>query len=319
MLIIQFPHRKDEYPCNRFWLNQTLGITRWNPTDKHWRRLVRHKGEYVDRVGKKYGELAFWTEWEANTHAEQFPSHLVNANAVGVTAKWVHAVLKPTRKYFPNMPAVCDLCAFNTDPCVFGDTFKYCCCRQSAIALTKSILRHADEDEEGALIIFCSRLEGKLCVDTVIVIPPDKGQDYVAGNANSIRKLGTSQDYRNLTLDRLQQGCHYRFYRGATYQNQHEEMYSFTPARKWNDKGCGERFVLDLSKIQKIGTAAGVGNILEAESWRNIKKTTCSTTAGKSVWSEIVSQIDSKGGVLGVHFDWPTNTVSGIKGNGGVK
>ena len=94
--VIQFPHRAVEFTCQRCWLDQANHITKWNPADHHWRRLIHCAGRHVDRdQTARNGDLSFGSEWEANTIAEPFPQTLMRQKYRDITAKWVHEVIKP--------------------------------------------------------------------------------------------------------------------------------------------------------------------------------------------------------------------------------
>lgn len=145
---------------------------------------------------------------------------------------------------------------------------------------------------------------GKFCLDTVFVVGSRKG--YTTGDASSIQGLGTSQDYRDLTLDRLSGGESFVFYRGATVNNPVEEMYSFVPAREWGTQGCGERCVLDFTKLP----SGGMFNLART---RNFSIASCNPNDAPKVWGEIRDYVLNAGYWLGVEFMWPTRKYAGGK------
>ena len=317
--IVQFPHSGKEFPCTKKTLFDQTNVTRWNAGD-HCRRLVKHTGEYVNRNGQtENGELAFWTEWEANTiSAPVVSTCLLGANCI-------HSCLYPD-PIFANQKWTCmhgkldDNCSggccetncanknlgINTDPCVFGSTFKYCLCRQDASPL---ILKNLDK---GSLVVFGSKVESKFCLDTVFVVA--SGQDYKT-KQSSISKLHASEEYKNLALDRFT-GFSGRFYRGAVQTGPVEGMYSFTPAKTLTrvTPSCGARCVLDLQKINRLG-AQKMFNLKSTQSVKHTEVSAGNRGMIKRVWDEIRRQVLANGFVLGVHFDWPTQRCVVKNGN----
>ena len=309
LTIVQFPHGGMEFPCNNDnWLDREKKITKWN-AGPHCRRLVRHQGEYVNKLGASAStELAFWTEWEANTMVAELPRQYPNDRFV---ARWVHTVLRPNPDYAqPNYTCrhavqnqertQCPAAQFNggtnTDPCVFGSTFKYCLCRQNA---AQHILKHLDR---GSLIVFGSTIDGLFCLDTVFVV--DERKEYKT-TSESIEGLGVSEEYRNLTLNRFI-GFDGAFYRGATVSNNINGMYSFVPARILQDDGQSfrRRCALNVSEINKLNSGKEMFN---PRSTQAIKSTEIATRQdlAKAVWDEICRQVFDQGFVLGTHFGWP--------------
>ena len=258
----------------------------------HARRLVVHDGEYVDDRGiLKTGKLAFWTEWEAATTATRMPR-----SSVPGCAKWRHAVESPLVNTFTN--------GINTDPCVFGLTFKYCCCQQHKPKETKPrILRRLSP---GSIVLFGSRFKTQFLLDTVFVVS-DKRVDYTEGDSVGIGKLGVSDEYRALSLDRLRGKQDNTFFRGATFDSQVESIWSFTPAREFlkSDSRCGERFFLDIGKLNDAFKA---DRPLSTDPRKKRDVTICRTDLENAVkaWKEILRQIRDKGFLPAVHFDWPS-------------
>ena len=317
--IVQFPHSGKEFPCSRKTLFDQTKITRWNAGD-HCRRLVKHNGEYINQTGRKSkGALAFWTEWESNTIA------LPVGVRCHLGAKNIHSCLTP-EPAFARKEWTCrhgdpdDNCSggcckancvnknlgINTDPCVFGSTFKYCLCRQDA---SPNILKHLDI---GSLVVFGSKVESQFCLDTVFVV--ESGQKYMTTPA-SIGKLNTSVEYRSLTLDRFA-GFVGRFYRGATNFNPVAGMYSFTPAEllKRGSSSRGRRCVLDLQRLNKLHSA----KMFNCNSTQSVKHTEVLSNCAqlpKQVWDEIRRQVFAQGFVLGTHFDWPSQRCVVRNGN----
>ena len=123
--IVMFPHSPKEYQVPRQCCQNGNGVCGWN-MGKHRRRFLLREGDYVDVANalQTKTDLLFWSEWEANTRVTRLHP------AVGQNlATWL---------YEPQYPIPCPHpvgnddthCCQNTDPCVFGDSFKYAVCRQ---------------------------------------------------------------------------------------------------------------------------------------------------------------------------------------------
>ena len=309
LTIVQFPHGGNEFPCNDDnCLDREKRMTKWN-AGPHCRRLVKHRGMYVDKGGASaLADLAFWTEWEANTVVNELPSLLqVDRTA----ARWVHTVVWPDPTYAqPKLtcrhlkqrrlgtqcsPAQVNA-GTNTDPCVFGATFKYCLCRQKAAS---RILKHLDN---GSLIVFGSTIEGVFYLDTVFVVNMRKEYETTP---ESIAKIKVSDEYKNLTLNRFI-GFNGAFYRGATMSHKVNGMFSFTPAMllHGDDHSFRRRCALNVAEINKLN---GERMMFNPCSTQSIKSTEIDTQPGlvKDVWDEIRQQVLDQGFVLGTRFAWP--------------
>ena len=285
-MVIQFIHPGREYqvtnetngPINIPWVGGSCDTS----CGGHTRRLVSHKGDYVDSTGKvKTGQLAFWTEWEACTTAVAMAA----APKDRFSAHWVHTIKTPLVK----KPGT-----LNTDPCVFGSTFKYCCCQQTKNGTMRKLA-------PGSLILFGSHMDGRFFLDTLFVID-GAGLPYEGGKPDEI---SVSREYRQLALNRMN-GGELTFYRGkACCSAGKGQPYSFAPAQLFDAKDgcCGKRFSLDLGKLnqclpldsQRFSPGLNQGfKAIEAES-----------IVVSAVWMEIHRQVLNAKFVLGVHFDWP--------------
>lgn len=285
-MIVQFIHPGREYqvskettdPLNIPWVGGKCDTS----CGGHSRRLVSHNGDYVDSTGKKKtSQLVFWTEWEACTTA----TAIATSPTDSLSAHWIHSVKTPLMKNPGTL---------NTDPCVFGSTFKYCCCQQSENGAMRKLPR-------GSLILFGSHMDERFFLDTLFVID-GKGVPYEGGKPD---KISVSKEYRELAMKRLDAGK-LTFYRGKAFRSEDKEQpYSFTPARLFdeNDARCGERFSLNLVQLNKHlprGSrqfATGLN--------QKFKTIESRPEVVSTVWKEIVRQIYAAQFVPGVHFDWP--------------
>ena len=288
LAIVQFIHpgrefqvrnKNGKYPVSVPWVGGNC-----SGSSGHSRRFVLHEGDYIDANGRmKTARLAFWTEWEACTVADVFPA----AKGNRLAAHWIHTVKTPLVKR-PGPQ--------NTDPCAFGSTFKYCCCQQTENGTMRNL-------SPGSLILFGSHMGDRFYLDTVFVVV-DK-VSYDAGNAKQLAGLGTSKEYRSLSLNRLLNGK-WTFYRGKSYRSAAKgEVYSFVPSRLFapDDSRCGERFALDLATLNKLlpkNLKRFAQNLNQ-----KFKPIEAEPETILRVWNHIVEEVRKAGFVPGVHFDWP--------------
>ena len=255
----------------------------------HTRRLISHNGTYIDGNGKpQTARLAFWGEWEARTTASAMPI----AKGPGFFAHWVHMVESPFEGAGKR--------ATNTDPCVFGSTFKYCCCQQHRKGeKNPRLMRRLPS---GSLVLFGSNLAKEFVLDTVFVV--GKRLPYEATGDYS--SLSVSQEYLEVALNRLREKESNAFYRGATFRRS-GKMFSFVPAKlfKEGDFKCGKRFVLDFRKVNGCLSSAKKHFAVVQGQTQGIHLIEAEPAVIHAVWTEIVRQVRAQGFVLGVRFAWP--------------
>lgn len=284
-VIVQFLHPGSEYTVRGRSLASPVSIP-WVDGDccNHTRRFVSHEGEYVDGKGKSHtAKLGFWTEWEACSTAVRMPTP--DHACASVFAQWVHTLKSPLQSSPGNQ---------NTDPCVFGETFKYCNCKQRGDGVMRNL-------GHGSVVLFGSYHKNlnQFTLDTVFVVDGD-GIPYGNGRADGIK---VSSEYHRLTLENVWEGD-YTFYRGRKFQPEDVCPYSFTPSRIFNkdDFRCGERFVLDIDKVNRC--LQGSNTKLNPTLQRNLKIVRAQQDVIYSVWKEVLRQVRAAGFLPAVHFDW---------------
>ena len=318
LCIIQFQHPRNEIGvCNQDTKCKDIFLVPWN-SKEHRRRLVQHSGKFVMEGVDDEGSLAFWTEWEADTKAKNlkpmgnnmlakrihFPlplKHMVNQNhdsqgCVRVTSP--HCAISACGNFL------------NTDPCVFGRSFKYSNCRQNATTRLKHLM-------PGSLIVFGSVLNGQYCLDTVFIVA-DNPTPFRTSNTG-IKSVICTDEYRILTLERLVSNnpVDYVFYRGVTFQKGMTTPFSFTPSYRFksdnyenevNSYECRKRCIIDLDKLNSAACKVGGIKPFDIKQTRRATLTLANRVSIKAVWDNIVQQVQDKRGnnmVLGVRFNWP--------------
>ena len=306
--IVHFPHNGTEYPvltyrrdsANAIKISEGNYDVYWNCRKKHYRRLVKVSDcAYIDDEWNYHEgeELCVWTEWESITRASKMPQ---SSNPLGAT--FIHQPKYPVsvaisakepNKYYGNGKASD---ALNTDPCIFGRTFKYAICRQGHDPWLRKLA-------ENSLVLFWSHKSDSFCLDTVFVVGKNP-VDYIIGSSSKIR---CSQEYRNLTLDRLDNGVTGTFYRGISYdKNNPPPIYSFAPAARLCDKNSACRCEFKVEDIKQLNMAiGGSGAFIKSDGHFRSKHECVSSGRIKCVWDKLVELVMGKGFSLGVHFDWP--------------
>ena len=170
------------------------------------------------------------------------------ASSDGFFADWAHTVQSPLGRSGRNRK--------NTDPCVFGSTFKYCCCQQHL--RNEKNPRRIRRLAPGSIILFGSKMSvGKFALDTVFVVGKE-GIDYEA--TGDYGRLDVSDEYQELSLNCLAKKETNTFYRGQPYTPA-AKMYSFTPARLFQEEdfSCGKRFVLEPKHFRQLNKLLPAG------------------------------------------------------------
>lgn len=297
--IVQFPHPASEYAVPSYY-GQCCPCG-WNPGG-HRRRFLLSTGDYVDAAGSlQTGDLLFWSEWEANTCVTRLPS------AVGQNlATWLHEPQYPTP--CPSAGSGCAHGSQNTDPCVFGDSFKYALCRQHMMGRPNKM----QNLDPGSLIVFGGTKDGTFYLDTVFVV----GEKTPYLGPDKARVVRCSNEYRILTLD---QACgNFSFYRGITWaqREQYQGLYSFTPGKVLSNRAnvsalpaaLRDRCALNTGTINQIIQNITVKRFAVSVT-QNFMAFDARATVIQQVWSELLRQVTANGFMPCVHFPWPRQVI----------
>ncbi len=290
---VQFPHPGGEPPINFIRGN----ICPANTTGNHFRKfLLAENGCYLaqnsnaepkDWERKENSCFTLWGEWELPSRVTFPPNFHQSPRTIQYNGFpfQLHTPIKPSMPFSNGIKASsCGIkttscsatsasCATqgakSTDPFVFCEPMLYYHCKIKRYKKLRSL-------NNGDIVVFGSKLNGKFVVDTVFVV-----NNRVSVQDQSLCGLFSQANGGYFSTDPL-------VYRGATFANPVNGMFSFFPALPCSD-GTPQPFArptLNLSGL--INHKHGRG--LRAISIQNAKQ----------VWMDIVNQITQQGNVLGL-------------------
>lgn len=281
--IIQFTHPGSEHKPDK----RNGNHKSWN-TGQHKRKFLLTKGDYFDGKNLKNTELVFWGEWEPPSRVTE-----LRKKPTKYFPRWIHRPYLPNK--IPNSNG--DQNGYqNTDPCVFGEAFRYLLCKQFK-PKNKSLTSLAKLDE-GSIILFGStanqnKKDAFFQLDTVFVV--SESIEYDISDPNALSDLGIYRDfvYKMAFPQPSDYSLKLRLYKGATYQDPYEKMYSFSPANLWDNQESGFPRV-------RLKDMDYITNNLNAAP----KITDVSMNEVKNFWNKIVEISRENGCVEGVKFSY---------------
>lgn len=280
-MIIQLNHPGHQKPFklgNGYRQTGSLIIREWNNENVHYRKFIQNNGHYIDGLkdlNPKQAELYFWGEWEGNSIFNPFPKADFRILPNGLHKLFHSTVIKGTQ---------------NTDPYIFGDSFKYCVCKQKG-RLTSLVL-----DD---LILFGTVLPSlnKFYIDTVFVIKDNNS----SANVKATEGATYSQVYKEETLEQLDEYLkkptkenNNKVYHSKTWWDD-KKYFSFVPCKLDYDEVGFERLFIKLDNLT-FGLSSNPTGI----SFLN----NCHLCS-QDLWKEIVKTCREQGFVLGVKFEEP--------------
>lgn len=299
--IVIFYHPGGEHHVTTSMLSS--GIMPWNNKSYHRRKFLEAMGDYVTfgSSSLRTSKLSFWGEWEPDSYVRQLQT--------GSSPRFLHTPflrnpLPSLPSFAPNTCGVKPICGAqivpqntlqNTDPFVFGNSFYYSICQQ---------LTHAGNPADmtklnvGSIILFGSRVNGDFALDTVFVIgdrrpyTPQTMSLDLAGYAPTI--------YPHIM--QLSGNQKLICYKGATYSNPCNGMYSFVPCMISNSgkRGFG-RVVLTKADFQ----SCNMDHILSNGKQTQGRKTTIATlTEAKKVWDCVRLAVHNQNHLEGFNFKY---------------
>ena len=327
--IIQFFHPGQEHGFDKNREYNGLYLKDWNRSS-HKRKFVLNDGYYFENGKKDKGELLFWCEWEPPSKVEDLTLQTENV-LYGGNPKYLHHPFLPPDDQLRTYQGQAQNCESNsgndchsncspqsggsqndekngyqnTDPFVFGDCFIYAICRQWMPSLR--------DLDDGSLILFGSRVNLRYAIDTVFVVKNGKLHHCLQDVMNM--QLGIYPEIVTRFIvdgnNQLNPPKGNFIYRGATYDEPHNGMYSFVPAKVYSKEKRGfPRFVMPDEfykdqKLQKYFSKRDVvnGKITEQQT-QGIKVNDADENVIKYFWEYLKNEI-SKEHVLGVKFNMP--------------
>jgi len=213
----------------------------------------------------------FWGEWEP-------PSFIIK--------KWGKEDSLPRFLHRPvwESPAA-EGTRQNTDPWVFGDSFRFSNCRQLTWRGRPSSLQKLTP---GSIILFGSTIGGEFALDTLFVVKDSR--PFSPGELPQ-----TDEAFRFCTLESLlttgKPRDPFTLYRGATYEARINGMYSFVPCRRADaDNARFPRPSISLpgyvnqKSTQSARCIKGRSQAIVQEQWENIQKQVLDAGCLLGVW-----------------------------------
>lgn len=271
--IIQFIHPGSEHSFDNY-VNGRMHKN-WN-SDGHKRKFCKANGKYIDIYNKNNeSEFMIWSEWES-------PSFVDLTRQNPPLPKYLHLPYLPTDINGNIIVAGTQ----NTDPCVFGDYFKYFICQQIRINGKLTQMAYLDK---GDLIIFGSGKNKKFLIDTVFVVD------------NTIDDINVEQEYKVISINRCANyalsGC--RIYKGKTFVE--NEIYSFIPASKNY-----------FSRIEvPSDTTLLLNNYITNTLTQGRKVSIVDEDTVQKVWEELKTLTQNQGLLLAHKIEWPNKIING--------
>lgn len=273
------------------WQGNFLGINHprivrnWNIDQPHFRKFLTSLGAYIDEEFRiKNSKLYFWGEWEGYSFFEQY----LNNGDPRILPNGLHEPFHSTHDLGVGTQ--------NTDPFVFGKSFKYATCKQRGALCNLP---------PNSIIVFGTTYPSLNCfyVDTVFVFG-ENGISETAIDVHGNNGLNYSQIFIEETLQQPNTGYinqipspHKRLYHGQTW-HQNSSFFSFVPC-KTNTQAGFERLKLDLNypNLNLNTNPTGISYLPN-----------CPITS-QQIWQIIVDECFKQGFVLGFDFPEPPTVV----------
>lgn len=296
--IVQFFHPGEETP-EKFITAESFSpiskewtkFKKWK-TGSHSRNFIKSRGEYVDASGQKSsGDLVFWGEWEAE-------ALVVKEFGKDANPQRLIEPIKSKLELAENCGDK-DSCQ-NIDPFVFGDCFRYSCCKQGAFPLLKDL----DED---SIVLFGAYKNHKFLLDTVFVVDKYPIKYCDKGDLKGISNYEDYCNYLLVDLMDIEPSDKCVYYEGKTFSA--NEMYSFSPAKVYSEPtgSAFRRIELDEKLLKSFFDGASFSDEMKmgvnGQGGKNFPKETV-----RQGWERLKDFVLEQGCVLGVKFDIPVKT-----------
>lgn len=303
MKIVQFTHPGGEAnPTNKEIRN---GIKEWN-YGSHKRKFMKARGQYVvdvDTLSSKE-DLLFWGEWEPTSKIQS----LKCSKGAGVLPQYVHEpFLQKNSNNILILPTPFKGTKLrqNTDPFIFGDYFLYSCCKQrkKSKKTGTSTFTQLGRLAKGSIILFGSTISAKnggpyFVLDTVFVVSECKKYNPHQYK-NHLRGFVPSNYGEIMGFDHWKSNDELICYKGATFKDPVDGMYSFVPCKQATETTGFPRVILTQEDLDFISE-----NLNAAPKYTDIGEDS------KKIWDEIYNILKRKGYKIGVNFDYIVEDVT---------
>ena len=269
--LIQFLHPGVEPDIKR-----NINFCPVNTGASHKRKFIRTNVDYLNGGAElKKHQATFWGEWELASNL----SRIVPSPQQGSGfPRYIHKPIWP--QSVPASIVASNSCSKphcyqNTDPFVFCDPFLYFCCRIKSGNLL-------DRLSSGDVVIFGSHLSGEFVFDTLFVV------------ADRISALDTEKyckDFYQVNAPYL--GSNTYIYRGATYQNPVNGMFSFFPCKVLDESNNNANSSFKRPALPK-------SNYINPAMTQHYKKTNMGNSELLQTWQGIKDLVQSQGLSLGL-------------------
>lgn len=258
-------------------------IREWNDDPQHYRKFIRNEGQYLTSLESEpeNGKLLFWGEWEGNSVFR--PIKIENDKPNGIHEPFHSTLIRGLK---------------NTDPYIYGESFKYATCKQSGQLCGL---------DSFSLILFGSTYPSvnAFYLDTVFVVKYHETAIDVCSNGGSKYSL----IYREETLEELENDYLgpdpsqvKKLYHGLSWWD-NKEYFSFVPCKP-DDDSVFDRLKIDLSDTYFNLSANPTGKSFLRR---------CKGSPWEA-WRKIVQIAFRQGFCLGVKFDEPKRIDANLKG-----
>ena len=289
--VVQFLHPGGEHRPTKKQLKNGIQPFGWNFSD-HKRKFMKVKGQYyIDQNNKSQDtdELYFWGEWEPWSNVQP----VLTQNSQGDYPCYIHEPLyyRDSAKY-PQPYGNETKHRQNTDPFVFADQFLYSLCQQNR-KTGSTILQSLSE---GSIILFGScKFKSYFALDTVFVIserktysPMSYYKDLVGNIPQHYDKIMGFNDWPE--PDKSQKLVSYK---GASFNKQYKEMYSFVPCKV----GVG-----GMNGFERVKLTQRELPCISDKLTQSFKVTPSSISKNIEIWEKIREVVREQGCLEGVRI-----------------
>lgn len=320
IMIVQFLHTGGEHSFTKSRNEGKRRFKDWNCDIKHLRKYLCTTGAYIKngekieiKENEKGNNIYFWGEWEPQSEVTP-----IENQEPGAYPNFIHEPFLKLNESGQLIKGDKNSTPTNTDPFVFGkDGFYYSYCMQS--------IKTLQELDPGSIILFGSTIkrntpEAYFALDTVFVVGPKENKlKYNINNDLSelkgfapkyyldIMNYKSSENNSNCSCNKSKsEGCEkesdFTCYRGASYDNPINGMYSFAPCKIGSDGEKGfERVKLTKDSFNQIYKEAIISN--NKSEGVNYTKTN-DIQKNFDIWTKLCEIIEKDGCYEAVKFNY---------------